>query len=115
MSVDADSVLVFGVRVSHDDFWDWIDKYTKEEDISPDEFIDDWYYYITRIDSYSDESEWLIGIHFATIAPIKESLNYGDNKAKLDELLVSMFPFMPLPIRFSFLYQSGFISAVRWH
>lgn len=115
MSVDADSVLVFGVRVSQDDFWYWIDKYTKGGDILPDEFIDDWYHYITRIDSYSDESEWLIGIHFATIAPIKESLDYGENKAKFAELLSSMFPFMPLSTRFLFVDQSGFISTVRWH
>lgn len=115
MSVDVDSVLVFGVQVSKDNFWDWIDKYTEEENILPNEFADDWYKYINRIDSYSDDSEWLIGIPFVTITPIKESLDYGESKIKLDVLLSKMFPLMPHDIRYFWLSQSGFISAVRWH
>ena len=115
MSVDVDSVLVFGVQVSKDDFWDWIDKYTEEENILPNEFVDDWYKYVNRIDSYSDDSEWLIGIPFVTITPIKESLNYNESKIKLDVLLSKMFPLMPHDIRYFWLDQSGFISAVRWY
>lgn len=115
MSVDVDSVLVFGVQMSKDDFWDLIDKYTEEENILPNEFIDDWYQYVNRIDSYSDDSEWLVGIPFVTITPIKESLDYNESKIKLDVLLSKMFPLMPHDIHYFWLGQSGFISTVRWH
>ncbi len=115
MSVDVDSVLIFGVQVSKDDFWDWIDKYTEEKNILPNEFVDDWYNYVVRIDSYSDESEWIIGIPFVTITPIKESLDYNESRVKLDKLLTKMFPCMPLDLASFLLDQSGFISAVRWH
>lgn len=118
MSVDVDSVLVYGVKLSDKTLKRFVRECAEKKPSSVDyfdEFVDSWEPYLVRLDGYNLESDWLFGIYITAPEPLQRTLGYKEYRHKFEDALTEVFPRMPDSLQYVLCEQSGFIIDVRWH
>lgn len=118
MSVDVNGVLVYGVKLPDERLKHFVREYAENKSPSVgwfDAFVDDWVPYLTCLDEYNPESDWLFGIYITAPEPLQRTLGYREYRDKFKDALVEVFPQMPYSLQFVLCEQSGFIIDVRWH